>query len=372
MYYRELAGLKVSALGFGCMRFPVKDGHIDEAEAEKMLMRAYENGVNYFDTAYPYHNMESEPFVGRVFSRLPRESFYLATKFPVWKPSTYEESKEIFDFQLNNLKSGYVDFYLFHAINRERWERVNELGLVPLFEEYQKQGRIRKLGFSFHGPYEDFEEILRARKWDFCQIQLNYMDTDVQAGEKGMKLAEELGTGVVIMEPVKGGSLAALPKEVSAPLRAIAPDATDASWALRFVAIYENAKVILSGMSTMEQLEDNLATMNQYRPLSKAEKSAVDGVAETLRARTNNACTACRYCMPCPNGVDIPRMFRIWNEHGRYQNDREAAWLYSQTSEAERADKCVGCGVCEPQCPQGILIRKDLNKIACESWAKAK
>lgn len=372
MFYRELAGIKVSALGYGCMRFPTKDGHIDEAEAEALLLRAYEAGVNYFDTAYVYHGMESEPFVGKVFSRLPRDTFHLATKFPTWKPGSLEEAKDIFELQLKNLRSDYVDFYLIHALNGARWEKVNKLGLMPLFEEYQKQGRIRRLGFSFHGSYEEYEQILRSRKWDFCQLQFNYMDREDQAGEKGLLLAGELGTGVVVMEPVKGGALAALPKDISSPLRALAPDASDASWALRFVADYGNAKVILSGMSTRAQLEDNLATFAAHRPLNAVEKQAVAQTAEALTKRTNNGCTGCRYCMPCPNGVDIPGMFAIWNEYARYQNANASRGDYMFASADSRADKCVECGACVPMCPQGIDIPCDLKKMAAEAWAQGK
>lgn len=372
MFYREIGGLKVSALGFGCMRFPVKDGHIDGPEAEKLLLRAYEGGVNYFDTAYNYHNMESEPFVGKVFSKLPRDTYYLATKFPTWKPESPEDVKGIFDFQLKNLQTDHVDFYLLHALNRERWEKMKALGVLPLFEEYQRQGRIKKLGFSFHDSFEAFDEIIHAHKWDFCQLQFNYMDGDTQAGEAGLKLAESLGVSVIVMEPVKGGALAKLPEEVSAPLRALRLDDSDAAWALRFVADYEATKVILSGMSTMEQLEDNLATLAAYEPLGAEEKEAISRVAAELRARTNNGCTACRYCMPCPNGVDIPRMFHIWNEYARYRNAGASRGDYFFAPEGARADKCVECGVCEPMCPQRIEIREDLKRISAEEWAKAR
>jgi predicted aldo/keto reductase-like oxidoreductase len=368
MFYREIGGLRVSALGYGCMRFPTKDGHIDEPEAEALLKRAYEAGVNYFDTAYNYHSMESEPFVGRFFSRLPRETFFLATKFPSWKAETLEEAKDIFEFQMKNLRTDHIDFYLIHSLDKERWDKINRIGIPQLLQEYQRQGRIVKLGFSFHDSYEAFEEILRARKWDFCQIQFNYMDTDVQAGEKGLLLAQDLNVSVIVMEPVKGGALATLPEDVAAPFRALSSNDSNASWALRFAESYENVKVILSGMSTMEQVENNLATMSEPKPLNEAERKAVDKVVEALRARTKNGCTGCRYCMPCPNGVDIPRLFHIWNEHGRYASAEASHGEYIWVPAEARADRCVECGACVPMCPQSIDIPGDLRKVASEPW----
>ena len=372
MFYHELGGLTISALGFGCMRLPTKDGHIDEPEAEKLFARAYECGVNYYDTAYNYHNMESEPFVGRFFSKLPRETFFLATKFPAWKAETIEEAQDIFEFQMKNLQTDHIDFYLIHALSKERWDKINQIGIPQLLEEYQRQGRIVKLGFSFHDSYEAFEEIIRARKWDFCQLQFNYMDRDVQAGEKGLALAEELGVSVIVMEPVKGGVLATLPEDVSASFTALSANDSNASWALRFVESYKNVKVILSGMTTMEQLEDNLATMAASNPLNGAEAEAVERVVELLRARTYNGCTGCRYCMPCPNGVNIPRLFHIRNEHARYKNTHSSRMSYLFTPKEERADQCIECGACVPMCPQGIDIPGDLKKIAAESWTQIK
>lgn len=370
MQYRMIGDAKVSLLGYGCMRFPKDgDGRIDAKRSEALLRRAYEGGVNYFDTAFNYHGGQSEPFVGKMLQKLPRDSFYIATKFPTWMPDDYSDADALFNEQLAKLRTDHIDFYLMHALTAERWEKINKLGMMPYFDEQVKNGRIRRLGFSFHDSYEAFESIIRSRKWDFCQIQFNYMDTEHQAGEKGIALAESLGVPNVVMEPVKGGALATLPESVTAPIAEVNPDASQASWAFRFIESYKNVSVILSGMSDEEQLEDNLKTFDKPNPLSSAEKAALDKTAALLRARTNNGCTACRYCMPCPNGVDIPGSFGIWNAFARYGNAADAKAELDYLAKAGPSG-CIGCGKCETMCPQHIEIRSDLKKILGESWAK--
>ncbi len=369
MEYRKMGntGVSPSLLGFGCMRFPTRNGKIDEAEAERMLDRAIGAGVTYLDTAYPYHNGDSEPFVGRILKKYDRSSLYLATKLPMWKIKTLEDAKETFEEQLKRLDVDYVDFYLLHALDGKRWEQVQELKLLEYCEQLKKEGKIRWLGFSFHDDYEAFEKILTGYGWDFCQIQYNYVDTDIQAGDKGYELAEKLGIPMVIMEPVKGGSLAALPADITAPFRTYAPDASDASWALRWVASKPNVKVVLSGMSTMEQVEDNLKTFERFRPFNEEEAKIAAQVAQTIKGRTKNGCTGCAYCMPCPFGIDIPRNFHIWNEYARFGNEARARQrYYVDTNPEARADQCRKCGKCEMLCPQSLPIRADLERVAAE------
>ena len=303
MEYRqfEKLGVSPSLLGFGCMRFPQNlDGSICEPEAEKMLDTAIQTGVSYIDTAYPYHNGDSEPFVGRVLKKYDRSRLFLATKLPVWNVKTLDDAKHLFQEQLDRLQTDYVDFYLLHCLDKEKWQLVLDLGLIPYFEEMKKEGKIRFFGFSFHDDFEVFKTILTYRDWDFCQIQYNYVDTDIQAGDRGYELAEELGVPLVIMEPVKGGSLAALPEEVTEPFRSYKPDASISSWALRWVASKPNVKVVLSGMSDMEQVNDNLQTFGSFQPLSLRETELVADVAAAIKKRTKNGCTGCAYCMPCP------------------------------------------------------------------------
>ena len=361
----EKLGARPSRLGFGCMRFPTTpEGAIDEPRAAAMLDRAYQAGVNYFDTAYFYHNHQSEAFLGRALKRYPRESFYLATKLPMAVIDSLEKAKEIFEGQFVSLQTEYFDFYLLHAMNGARYDQTVELGILDYLLEQQKAGRIRHLGFSFHDNYEAFERILTSRDWDFCQIQFNYMDVNVQAGMKGYELATRMGVPLIVMEPVKGGSLATLSDEVTAPLRAARPDKSVASWAMRWVGSLENCRVILSGMSDEAQVEDNLATFDAFEPLSEREQEIVREVREAIRSRTFVGCTGCRYCMPCPFGVDIPRNFRMMNEHAMYTNDRQRMATWKDMEADERADNCRRCGKCEQACPQALPIREKLAEIA--------
>ena len=370
MEYRvmENSGLAPSLLGYGCMRFPQQKGtyHIDEEAAAVLIRRAMEAGVTYYDTARPYHGGESEPFMGRALSAYPRESYFLATKLPCWEVEDRDHAVRIIEDQLEQLNTDYIDFYLLHSLKRQTWSRMVELGIPQLLEDYQRQGKLRRLGFSFHDDYEVFEEILNYRPWDFCQIQLNYMDMDHQAGLRGLALARSKGIPVFIMEPVKGGSLAQLPEEAMEPLRAIDPDASTASWAMRWVASQPGVAVILSGMTTMEQLENNLETLSDFRPLTSEESAAVEETARRLRARLKNGCTGCRYCVPCPMGVDIPKAFRIWNDMAMYDNIRLTKRAWRGLPEDARPDKCVSCGKCEELCPQHISIRENLARITGE------
>lgn len=370
MEYRKMEkiGAAPSLLGFGCMRFPLlEDGKINESEAEKMIDKAISEGVNYIDTAFPYHNGDSEPFVGKVLKKYDRQSFYLATKLPLWKADSLEDAKKIFEEQIERLQVDYVDFYLLHALNKERWEKAVKCGIVSYCEELQKQGKIKYFGFSFHDSYSVFEEILTYRNWDFCQIQYNYMDDQIQAGDKGYELAEKLGVPMVVMEPIKGGSLASLPADIEDILKEKRKEDSVASWALRWVGTHTNVKVILSGMSTYEQVLDNLDTFRKFEPLNLEEQEMIKKVAETIRSRVKNGCTACQYCMPCPAGIDIPRNFAIWNEEAMYGNKEAAKGKYfKEMEESKRAENCQKCGICEQKCPQGIQIRDNLELLAKE------
>lgn len=368
MEYREMEklGIRTSLLGFGCMRFPTNaDGSINENEALAMIDKAYQAGVTYFDTAYPYHGGKSEEVTGKALARYARDSYYLATKLPIWEVKSVADAERIFQEQLKRLQKDYVDFYLMHALDAGSWKTVKELDLLGYCEKLRAEGKLKYLGFSFHDGYEVFEEILTAYPWDFCQIQLNYMDRDTQATLKGVELAKKLGIPMIIMEPIKGGSLAQLPYDgIDELFKKARPEASTSSWALRYVASFDNINVVLSGMSTMEQVEDNLQTFAHFAPLSKAEQDIVEQVADALRGRVQNGCTGCRYCMPCPAGVNIPKCFSIWNHYHIYENINETKWNWTQNIEAsQKALNCVKCGKCEQACPQHIAIREDLARL---------
>ncbi len=370
MEYRQMENLKIktSLLGFGCMRFPTSsDGSINEAEALDMIDKAYKSGVNYFDTAYPYHGGKSEGVTGKALARYPRDSYYLATKLPIWNIKEPADAKRIFEEQLTRLNKDYVDFYLLHGLNKNSWKIVKDFKLIEFCEELKAAGKIKYLGFSFHDDYETFKEIISYRKWDFCQIQLNYMDKDSQATTKGVELAESLGIPMIIMEPVKGGSLASLPDKITDILREVQPELSTSSWAMRYVASFDNVKVILSGMSNMAQVEDNLKTFTNYEPLSEKEMKTIEEVSKAIKERMQNGCTKCRYCMPCPAGVNIPGSFQIWNEYHMYGNLEDTRWCWErEIPDNAKPKNCVKCGKCEQACPQHLSIRADLEKVQTE------
>ncbi len=361
-------GIKTALLGFGCMRFPItSEGKIDEPRSVEMLEKAYAAGVNYYDTAYMYHNGDSEPFVGKWLDTKDRSSYFLTTKLPLVMIDTLEQAKQIFEEQRKKLNKEYFDFYLLHALNKHTFKKSVDLGIVQYCEELQKQGKIKYLGFSFHDDYETFEEILQYRDWDLCQIQLNYTDTEEQAGMRGYDLAEKSGIPMVIMEPVKGGSLARLPEAIASEMIRKYPDNTLSSWAYRWVGSLPNVKVILSGVSEMEHVEDNIKTFQHFEPIAPEEQGIIDRAVKKIRARVKNGCTACRYCVPCPAGVNIPENFSAWNGYAMFENPNDIYFKWGiMIPENEKAKNCVRCGACEKKCPQKISICDNLATLQSE------
>jgi predicted aldo/keto reductase-like oxidoreductase len=369
MKYRRFGKLdfKVSALGFGCMRLPTVDGdeaHIDEPKAMEMLRYAIDHGVNYVDTAYPYHGENSERLVGRALKDGYREKVKLATKMPCWLINTPEDFDRYLDEQLKKLQTDHVDLYLLHALWSERWARMRNLGVLEWSERAIADGRIGHLGFSFHDSLPVFKEIVAAYDWTMCQIQYNFMDENVQAGTGGLKHAAEKGIAVVIMEPLLGGSLANPPAEVRRIWDSAGKQPVD--MALRWLWNKPEVSVVLSGMSATEHVQQNLesADASGVDALTQGELDLIARVHDTYRGFASVPCTKCRYCMPCPNGVDIPRNFELYNEAVIYDSLDLSKALYNwHMPEGQRASACVACGECEEKCPQHIQISQWMPRV---------
>jgi predicted aldo/keto reductase-like oxidoreductase len=372
MKYRKFGSLdwKASALGFGCMRFPVLDGNssrIDEEKASKMLLHAIDQGVNYVDTAYPYHGGTSEGFVGRTLEGSYREKVRLATKLPSWKINEEKDFDFYLNEQLERLRTDRIDFYLLHALNAKHWKNLHQLGVLSWAEKARSDGRIRYLGFSFHDEYEVFKSIIDAySKWDFCLIQHNYMDLDYQAGQKGLKYAAERGMGVVIMEPLRGGRLVDPPQPVQKLWDEAETKRTPAEWSLQWLWNQPEVSLVLSGMSALDQVKENLASASRsgIGNLSAAELRLIDKVRKTYLDMELIPCTSCGYCVPCPEGVDIPRILRIYNDGIMFDKVDIAAREYTLfVPDEKKGSMCVVCQECEEKCPQDIPISDWMARI---------
>lgn len=367
MRYREFGktGVEVSALGFGCMRFPTIDpkdsSKIDEEEAIRMLRHAIDNGVNYVDTAWMYHNGESEPLVGRALRDGYRDKVYLATKLPVWLVKEEADFDRYLNAQLEKLQTDHIDFYLLHALGKDRWDTVTSCRLIEGLQRAKADGRIRFAGFSFHDDLDTFKMIVDAYDgWDFCQIQYNYINTNEQAGTEGLEYAASKGLGVIIMEPLLGGKLANVPEQLG---KTLDPSRRPVEWAFDFLWNKPQVGVVLSGMSTFEQVEDNLAladksSVGMLRPEDEEMLKKAKTVFETM-ARV--PCTKCAYCMPCPFGLEIPKIFEAYNQTA-VRGVRGAKELYDALE--KKADACRSCHHCEKECPQHIKISEVMPKVA--------
>ncbi|MCX7671691.1 MAG: aldo/keto reductase [Anaerolineae bacterium] len=366
MQYRTFGrlGWQVSALGFGAMRLPTIGGdaaQIDEAEATRMIRYAIDHGVNYIDTAYPYHAGNSERLLGRILQDGYRERVHLATKMPCWMVESAADFDRFLDEQLARLQTDHLDLYLLHGLRAERWQKVRDLGVREWAERKMAEGKFRRLGFSFHDSFAVFKQILDEYDgWAMCQIQYNYMDEQHQAGVRGLRLAAARGLAVVVMEPLRGGLLAGPPPASVQALWDTAPvRRTPAEWALLWLWDQPEVSVVLSGMSSMSQVQENIASVERgaVGSLSAAELELIARVREQYRALTPIPCTDCRYCQPCPNNVAIPRVFEFYNMAIVYNAPERARQGYIRWLRAEeRADRCLECGECESKCPQGIQI----------------
>jgi predicted aldo/keto reductase-like oxidoreductase len=375
MLFRKMNKVEsgLSILGFGCMRLPVtKEENIDENQATDMLRYAIDNGVNYVDTAYPYHNGESEPFLGRALQGGYREKVNLATKLPSWLIKSRADMDRYLDEQLKRLQTDHIDFYLVHGLMEPFWENLSALGVTDFLDSAIADGRIKYAGFSFHDELALFKEIVDAYDWTFCQIQYNFMDEQHQAGTEGLRYAADHGLGIVIMEPLRGGMLTRDIPSINkiwkkAPVPRSLPE-----WALRWVWNHPEVTVVLSGMSSFEQVEQNVAYANSGLPdsLSEEELSLFKEVEVEYKKRIKIPCTGCRYCMPCPSSVSIPECFEMYNQGCMFEAPDAASIQYDfvlsgfLTGSPGFASQCQECGECEEKCPQGIPIREYLKKVA--------
>lgn len=368
MQYRTLGktGLSVSVLGFGTMRLPTLDGQemgsaLHEEESIRLLRRAIDCGVNYIDTAYPYHGGNAEILVGKALADGYRERVYLADKCPIWLLEKPEDFERILDEQLHKCRTDHFDLYLLHSISANTFEsKVKDMGLIERMQRAQKAGKISHIGFSFHDQLPVFQRVLEyTDAWEFCQIQLNYAGTEYQAGLEGLRMAAQRGLGVVVMEPLLGGKLARLTPKMAA---CISEEKTPVQWALDWLWNLPEVGALLSGMGTMEQLEQNLAWAEQSRAgcLTERELEMLEQVRQAYLEETLIPCTQCAYCMPCPNGLDIPALFEAYNSVVG-STPAVAARRYAQI--AVHASACVQCGACETHCPQQLTIRRHLKTV---------
>lgn len=362
----------ISSLGYGCMRFPTNAGIIDYNKTERQINMAIEKGVNYFDTAYPYHGGNSETVLGRILSNGLRNKVFIATKLPPWSVETREDMDRILDEQLKKLKTDYIDYYLVHGIHeRKMWDKMLNLEVLDFLNRAKEKGKIRYTGFSHHAGPEDFKDIVDAYDWEMCQIQYSLLDEHNQAGTIGLKYAASKGLAVIVMEPLRGGKLTGKqPKEIQELWNKTSIKRSPAEWALRWVWNHPEVTSVLSGMNNDKHIYENIATASNAQPLSlsKEEEKILEDIRDTYQKIMKVPCSGCNYCMPCPVGVNIPICFELYNDKHLF-NTLIARGEYAMRMgvlHSSRASLCVGCGKCEKACPQHIEIRKELMKVSSE------
>lgn len=372
MVYKDYQDLKLSALGLGAMRLPVIDGddaRIDEEKTAEMVAYAMEKGINYYDTAWGYHNGNSETVMGKALSQYDRDSYYLATKFPGYDLSNMDKVEEIFEKQLEKCRVDYFDFYLVHNVCEMNIDAYldEKYGIYDYLVKQKENGRIRHLGFSAHGSCEVMKRFLDkyGKSMEFCQIQLNWLDWSFQNAKGKVELLKEWNLPVWVMEPLRGGKLASLKAEDEAKLKALRPDESVPAWAFRFLQALPEVTMVLSGMSNMEQLKENIETFEADKPLNQEERDGLLGIADEMLKQSNLPCTACHYCVShCPKGLNIPELIEMYNEHCFTGGGFLAPMLIATMPEEKRPGACVGCRSCEAVCPQQIKISEMMSDFA--------
>lgn len=372
MIYKKFQDLEISALGMGAMRLPVIDGNdaaIDVKTTEEMVAYAMEHGINYYDTAWGYHNGNSESVIGNALKRYPRDSFFLTTKFPGYDLSNMDKVEAIFEEQLKKCHTDYFDFYLFHNVCEMNIDAYLDpkYGIYDYLMEQKRNGRIRHLGFSAHGNYETISRFLKAygKDMEFCQLQLNYLDWTFQNAKEKVELLKEYNIPVWVMEPLRGGKLASLSPENEKKLKALRPEESIPAWAFRFLQTIPEVTVTLSGMSDMTQLKENIRTFEEDKPLSDKEMKTLLKIADEMLGKKTLPCTACHYCVShCPQGLDIPELLNLYNEHVFTEGGFIAPMALSSYPNDKKPDACIGCRSCEAVCPQQIKISEAMADFA--------
>lgn len=362
---RKFRDLEIPLLGFGCMRLPMQGDQVDMAELDKMVDYCIDHGANYFDTAYMYVNSMSETVMGKTLSRYKREDYILADKSPIYKMKTQEDVRKIFEEQCKKCQVEYFDFYMCHNINQNTFDTYKNVNMYEELIKLKKEGRIKYVGFSFHGTPEILKEVVKEHKWDFCQLQINYLDWDVVKGKEQYEIVQAEGIPVIVMEPLRGGGLVNLSDKALAKLKENYPNTTPAEFGLRWAASRQNVITVLSGMSNLTQVKENIETFMKYQDMTPEEEKVADEMAKIIQAQGEINCTACKYCTEvCPVGINIPAIFSLYNQYKVVKNKMMFGIYYETLAEKERADKCIKCGLCNKNCPQSLDIPTLLAKIS--------
>ncbi len=369
---KKYRGRDISAIGFGLMRLPVKNGEPDIARVQAMVDYAMEHGINYYDTAWFYHGGKSELAAGKVLKKYPRNSFYLADKMPLRILGGKDHVLKVFEEQLKKCQTDYFDFYLEHNINKNEWQTLKKCNVYEQLLQKKKEGKIKYLGFSIHDTPDLLEEVIKTYKWDFVQLPINLIDwekTDNTGwygvnAKKQYEIATKAGLPVVVMNPLKGGQLSTLSQAAVDLLKKENPNVSPSSWSLRYVASLENVFVVLSGMTEMEHMVDNVKTFTNFKPLTEKEQRVLANAIAVYKSSGAITCTYCQYCTGCPIGIDIPKTFNIYNQYKSDGNKRTFIVAYETVKAGNRAEDCISCGICKPKCPQKLDIPNLMKEVA--------
>ena len=364
---RKYRDIEVPLLALGCMRLPMRNDEIDQQELDRMVDYCMEHGANYFDTAYMYVDSKSELAIGKSLKRYKREDFILADKSPIYKMKTREDVREIFEEQLKKCQVEYFDFYMCHNINKNTVDTYRNVAMYDELVKLKKEGKIKYLGFSFHGTPDILREVVKEHKWDFAQLQINYLDWDVVKAKEQYDIVQAEGIPVIVMEPLRGGGLVNLSDKALAKLKEHYPETTPASFGLRWAASRKNVVTVLSGMSNLQQVKENIQTFIDYKEMTEDEIKVADEISKIIQSQGEINCTACKYCMEvCPRGINIPAAFALYNQYKVSKSKMSFTMYYDTLSEAEQPDACIKCGLCSKNCPQNLDIPALLTKIADE------